>query len=258
MKKTIIALIALSGLAGAYDAKDNGMKYNATDKDFSLTLYSSASTLSTSTLTTIATTDLSKYVEGQDFISVVGSDKSPGLFSVSFSLTLTSLTSTGNIFTITSDGPWDSRGGGNKTSDKVGYGLYLDSNGALTFNRSDVTATYAVTMDDSKTVVATLGADKTYDIVLTSYAKPDASSKVGRASDNFYISVTPQGGTATTMNLAGFGLNAEDGLGAVVIGSANGVAGSISNLTIKSVPEPTTATLSLLALAGLVARRRRK
>ena len=34
--------------------------------------------------------------------------------------------------------------------------------------------------------------------------------------------------------------------------------GTVSNLKINVVPEPTTATLSLLALAGLAARRRRK
>ena len=38
-----------------------------------------------------------------------------------------------------------------------------------------------------------------------------------------------------------------------------GEAGSSKNqITINAVPEPTTATLSLLALAGLCARRRRK
>ena len=38
-----------------------------------------------------------------------------------------------------------------------------------------------------------------------------------------------------------------------------GEAGSADNqVTINAVPEPTTATLSLLALAGLCARRRRK
>ncbi|MBR3694655.1 MAG: PEP-CTERM sorting domain-containing protein [Akkermansia sp.] len=44
------------------------------------------------------------------------------------------------------------------------------------------------------------------------------------------------------------------------LGSAAGVAMNISNIKVtaeKLVPEPTIATLSLLALAGLATRRRR-
>ena len=47
-----------------------------------------------------------------------------------------------------------------------------------------------------------------------------------------------------------------DSLGFVVDGSG-GNAG-VKNISVTVVPEPTTATLSLLALAGLAARRRRK
>ena len=40
---------------------------------------------------------------------------------------------------------------------------------------------------------------------------------------------------------------------------ANGASANytFSNMSIKAIPEPATATLSLLALAGLAARRRR-
>jgi len=41
-------------------------------------------------------------------------------------------------------------------------------------------------------------------------------------------------------------------------GGSNIIAGLTSSYSISTVPEPTTATLSLLALAGLAARRRRK
>ena len=41
-------------------------------------------------------------------------------------------------------------------------------------------------------------------------------------------------------------------------GSSGGCGINITNLTLSATPEPTTATLSLLALAGLCARRRRK
>ena len=43
----------------------------------------------------------------------------------------------------------------------------------------------------------------------------------------------------------------------VVYGMNNGVLSSIT-INVASIPEPTTATLSLLALAGLAARRRRR
>lgn len=41
-------------------------------------------------------------------------------------------------------------------------------------------------------------------------------------------------------------------------GANNASNWSVTGMTISSIPEPTTATLSLLALAGLAARRRRK
>ena len=40
--------------------------------------------------------------------------------------------------------------------------------------------------------------------------------------------------------------------------SYNGTAGTVTITNTQAVPEPATATLSLLALAGLCARRRRK
>ena len=42
------------------------------------------------------------------------------------------------------------------------------------------------------------------------------------------------------------------------VGKAAGMSMYISDIVVTTIPEPTTATLSLLALAGLAARRRRK
>lgn len=42
------------------------------------------------------------------------------------------------------------------------------------------------------------------------------------------------------------------------INDGSGFTSGVKNITVSTIPEPTTATLSLLALAGLAARRRRK
>ena len=58
-----------------------------------------------------------------------------------------------------------------------------------------------------------------------------------------------------TVNLAYYQFDEQ---GNVTIGDTIGTTTlSSANVTVQSVPEPTTATLSLLALAGLCARRRR-
>ena len=49
-----------------------------------------------------------------------------------------------------------------------------------------------------------------------------------------------------------------EGGGAPTNNDNNWKTATMSNLTVAIVPEPATATLSLLALAGLAARRRRK
>ena len=72
-------------------------------------------------------------------------------------------------------------------------------------------------------------------------------------------------GTDSILTLSYNGTNIDDifvfkgkefDLAAIGIASKPGL--SNASITIKSIPEPTTATLSLLALAGLAARRRRK
>ena len=65
------------------------------------------------------------------------------------------------------------------------------------------------------------------------------------------ISVTRADSSVHTFNITGLELDATQ----VSFFHPNTRAGS---LTVKVIPEPATATLSLLALAGLAARRRRK
>ena len=66
----------------------------------------------------------------------------------------------------------------------------------------------------------------------------------GQDADNLTLFVNAKADSATSVN--------------VNIVDADGNVLSTASATISSVPEPTTATLSLLALAGLAARRRRK
>ena len=60
---------------------------------------------------------------------------------------------------------------------------------------------------------------------------------------------------APTFNISGLSMILADGVTAEIVTSREQV---LINYTVAPVPEPTTATLSLLALAGLAARRRRK
>ena len=68
--------------------------------------------------------------------------------------------------------------------------------------------------------------------------------------------------TGNTIKVSGIELDTDESIivvwGNSSTGSANIVSKLTSSATIASIPEPTTATLSLLALAGLAARRRRK
>ena len=66
------------------------------------------------------------------------------------------------------------------------------------------------------------------------------------------ITMKRTAGVVNVLNIVGYSLNAKE------IDFANGSTYNSVSFSSKSIPEPTTATLSLLALAGLAARRRRK
>ena len=84
-----------------------------------------------------------------------------------------------------------------------------------------------------------MGTDSGYTVASTGV-------KTITATDNLLVELRTTKALATTGDLK---------LLTTVGGSSTN--STLSNMSIKAIPEPATATLSLLALAGLAARRRR-
>ncbi len=228
MKKTIITLLVLAGVAIAD--------------------------------TTYVLTDLWKEVKFGTADALTASNKSmtwdgtKAYTSWYMEFSFTTVTATGFSATITA-GP----GGGNSS------GLSVSAkSGVITLGSGNTSV-----IDSTKSL-----SFATSDVL--TFAFYDGKAYLGNKTDNTYISVTPASTLVTTMtsgtsrawangNPTGstqIGATKIVNLGALTITAGEkldmatlmktGVAQSVT------IPEPTTATLSLLALAGLAARRRRK
>ena len=89
-----------------------------------------------------------------------------------------------------------------------------------------------------------------YTLNLGGFTTPDTTNQT------FAIGSGNSGGARETFNgqIAGLTIFTSNG----VISGVNDITKHMGTAAPKSIPEPTTATLSLLALAGLAARRRRR
>ena len=227
MKKTLIALVAMGGAV------------------------SGAEVLVESQVDDLSTPITLSYTTSDYFISKTGSDTSPAWGEMVITFTLNGLATAGtehNLVNVLSSNIGTGQG---QSVQYNAYGFYVNGS-TLTFGRSHCNASNSLTLADNKVVVTdSLAANTTYTLTILSQA---TGSTVGRGSDNFAITLTSDAGVNITKTAAGFGLNGEKCTG-FVLGDAdlNGSATFSAN-----VPEPATATLSLLALAGLAARRRRK
>ena len=125
--------------------------------------------------------------------------------------------------------------------------------GALNNTKLDNTTTFTLYNDGANDYVTRVGAiQKGVTYTLTASLTTADSGKTGllEISDNLSGSWITETGTGTNYknNMAGAGGNGQNVT--MSYGANVGV--------VAPIPEPTTATLSLLALAGLAARRRRK
>lgn len=124
---------------------------------------------------------------------------------------------------------------------------FSSTNRNMTFTFSDVRLS---------TVYSSTTNSKWYRALFVSDATADSLTLNGTVSSTVSTPLAAQGDGYSTTNNGG---GADWGF---VNGTSSAVAstGYVPHMTIttKVVPEPTTATLSLLALAGLAARRRRK
>ena len=254
MKKTLIALMALASVASA--AVTSAPSVLDDPSDFGYLAYQGTG-ISLTTTTNVTTSDLSlpygmnANVDGLLYANTVdqnGNNGSPGFAKVVLTLNLNSLDSTGNVFTLIGTG-------NNAVNDYRGWGISVGTAGALTFARVNADTT----VKDNSLSLGTLVAGTTYTITIISDGTPDANGIVGRGTGNFDISVD-DGNSVANFAANGFGFNG-DHFDKFVIGKgtasgATAVDGVVS--VAVYIPEPATATLSLLALAGLAARRRRK
>ena len=86
----------------------------------------------------------------------------------------------------------------------------------------------------------------------------DATITVSSDGTNSCVTLAIANGPKTVANLNGVVLNANDIVLGSLVTSASGTLSVGGGQAVAIIPEPATATLSLLALAGLAARRRRK
>ncbi len=185
-----------------------------------------------------------------------------------------------NVYDFTNTGVWhlnDPWGGAGfvKLTD-TGISLQVGTN----MHANDQRSTAAVKIDATQ-IADTTPVSLTFDCVKT-------SGWGGTADNTFdltvqFIGYTATGG-ATTINTWQTAVDLSTSTGSVASGvtvdlttsdefssygiiiqgatndttTAGGAVVQLQNLTLVTTPEPTTATLSLLALAGLCARRRRK
>ena len=146
------------------------------------------------------------------------------------------------------------RGNNNLDADRILYltdanNVYLGS--SSTFTKAEGTDVAVFDFNDS----ITLSTSATYYAYLMNSAGDDnweAGETTVSGGQYYSGQLAACGGSLTAANAANWGLlNGQKAL------ASTGYAPMMS-IEVKAIPEPTTATLSLLALAGLAARRRRK
>ena len=248
MKKAFFAFVSMLGLAVADTTVWNTV-YESTE-DITLGRANKGVALQSDTLL--------QALDGC-FISKVGSDTSPavGKLDLTFTLTNTSLTTTLVTFAANS-------------STQAGWGVTVNNGslylGQMTVNSGNTTSAMASYTSNCSSV-GTVTTDTTYTLSVISTASTTGTSGAvspGRGIDNFLVTLS-DGSNTTTTTVAGFGLNGST-LNRIYVGGSNsmsdtGTIGTVSQLSLSipgvAVPEPATATLSLLALVGLAARRRR-
>lgn len=257
MKKTLIALLSLSGMAGAA-ITDGQTSYKGWDSASDAS-YGGSVVLS-------GGADGNGYLDGT--ASAISLHMNDGYTAPSNSFTLafkvrnlTDVVAGGSA--LASIAPFDTNDVWLQTS------IRTDSNGAITLvntTNSEETKTTILTLSSDSVNVNTLTGDEWVSVILigdengltlnvngvSGTVEYDLSTK--DVCDFQFAGVKYRGaGAKAEFDDLAFWNRAltEDEVAYLA-------AGNLANGNSKLVPEPTTATLSLLALAGLAARRRRK
>mgnify|MGYP003296534800 CR=1 FL=1 len=247
MKKTLIALMALAGVAAA------DITTITTEWNFDNNLTSTGSVVTTGS-----------WVKGQDGLTeaTYGVDDVYGSYLV---LDGKGYVKVNNTYWSTGSGTLAL--GSNDTSFTISATVMFDSIPSEIFlmgtsNNHDEGFAFTL-MDGKLALTAKSIAHNTLNSMTALTADTWYTLGVSYDAETNVANFSVNGNSVGTLTLSS-GYDAAEAVG-MAIGAggadqAQGVwSGKIANLSITTtVPEPTTATLSLLALAGLAARRRRK
>lgn len=253
MKKTLIALVALTGAAMAANEDSLLWTLDFTGGSYAITTGAAWTGGSYAPSTGWGSQDFNTTAgaltsDGDKKVALEGANPGVGLGS-EFTLTMNvNLTGTG----------------GNDTSDTAYWIVSLNQNqGSWYIGAQYDTTTQQVVVGNANhtlTNVASYGTYALSDIKTITLTMEGALNAAG----TFTIYVNDQKAAEATVAAGDRHGNAGFNNGVVFMNKMSehdGVAGSITSASLYSgvlVPEPATATLSLLALAGLAARRRRK
>ncbi len=192
------------------------------------------------------------YRDGTDE-SITSGNTSPGVFSATFQLQLSEIVA-GNIISFTTY--WR----GNVTDwPSNAFGLSVTDEGMLRLSRNN----RETEVGDNITEIDKLEQGISYTITLTSIAQPlytDYVSSsgdymiIGQGENNFTITLS-DGLHSHSITAAGFGLNGDE-FDSMIIGSTEGLKGTMSKLVITTIPEPAASALCFAALIVLARRRR--
>ena len=235
MKKTLITLLALAGVAAAQPLTiSNANNTASATGDWLTEVSATAINVTEGTGTnTFATTDYTN-----SFYSVATNVGYGG--SYDYVLTFT-LAKDVDLSGFSIDFLLHSSGGGAQTSNRtLSYDLTLANAEKALVSYTDQSIT---------TTTGPTGGNPDYKgVAYNADGSINENTKLGTAAYTLPKSVFLAAGTEYTLTIASISKN-DDQLGTFV---------GIGNIAMDVIPEPTTATLSLLALAGLAARRRRR
>ncbi len=252
MKKTLIALMALAGVAAAKDISGsftwtNANGYKFTFDDSVLTMSSISSDKGQKNL---ASYQLNLGTEeAPDIINVIETSKINDNYTDYLKVTTaTSYAPDVNIGNSTT-ASWTLTFTLNNNSDEdmslyqMGFDVFLFNSGGKAQNADDYKRPITLTITENNVKIGSVG-------VATAGDNWHTTATI--ALDDYILGAKSSATFALTVNNAQTD-NDPNKEGVQLMGTFVGLSG----ITV-TVPEPTTATLSLLALAGLAARRRRK
>ena len=253
MKKTIIVLMALAGVASAAVPMTLTPLSSTDDWTLGYKQYSGAKlAIDTANQTITATTpDQAGWGEGYGFYTLTTPiDLTETTDTLSFSFTLTQQDSdslatvalVGNSQAIVMGAyyGWES----------IQYGLTSKgtndgANKTYSAGKSTWTDYYSSGTDAQGSREDLVAIDTTNPVTV--------SGEIAWGTDQYVLTLT-SGTTTKTLDL---GTSVQLNQISIALDGPSSVFPAVSNISVVSTPEPATATLSLLALAGLAARRRR-